>query len=316
MSRPIHFGFKASGQGTTIEDLRAVWRAADQGGLDHIWDFDHFASIGAGGPDRPVFEGWALQAAMAEATSRVRLGCNVTGNTYRHPVQLAKLAATVDHLSGGRLEFGIGAAWAEIEHRMYGWEGLDHRVGRLSESLRIIRSLWTEERTTFHGRHYRLEDAIANPKPVQRPHPPIWFGGQAPKALARAVRHGDAFLGAGSSTTANFAEAVKTLRRELDEQGKDPAQFAIGKRVYLMVDNDAGRARERVLAGLRRIYGTMPGVEDVPVSGTPDEVAVGLREVIDAGAQMILLNPVGDDVAQDREQMEHLAAEVIPQLAR
>ena len=126
---------------------------------------------------------------------------------------------------------------------------------------------------------------------------------------------GDAFLGAGSSTTASFVEAVQTVRRELAKQGKDPAQFTIGKRVYLMIDDDAARARERVLAGLHRIYGQRPGLEAVPVSGTPDDVARGLREVIDAGAEMILLNPVGEHVAEDREQMERLAAEVIPQLA-
>jgi alkanesulfonate monooxygenase SsuD/methylene tetrahydromethanopterin reductase-like flavin-dependent oxidoreductase (luciferase family) len=150
---------------------------------------------------------------------------------------------------------------------------------------------------------------------VQRPHPPIWFGGQAPKALARAVRHGDAFLGAGSSTTEKFAEAVPIVRREIAEQAKDPATFRIGKRVYLMIDDDPGRARERALDGLHRIYGSMPGVDEVPVSGTVDDVVAGLREVIDAGAETILLNPVGRDVAEDREQMEHLAAEVIPQLA-
>jgi alkanesulfonate monooxygenase SsuD/methylene tetrahydromethanopterin reductase-like flavin-dependent oxidoreductase (luciferase family) len=153
------------------------------------------------------------------------------------------------------------------------------------------------------------------PKPVQRPHPPIWFGANAPKALARAVRLGDAFLGAGSSTTASFVDAVKTVRTELDKQAKDPKGFTIGKRVYLMIDDDAARARERVLAGLHRIYGDMPGIEAVPVSGTPNDVILGLREVIDAGAEMILLNPVGEHVAEDREQMEQLAAEVIPQLS-
>src|SRR5260370_19777904 len=142
MTPPLRFGLKLSGQDTTIEALRAVWRIADEGGFDHVWDFDHLAAIGGDSPDRPIYEGWTLQAAMAEATHRVRLGCMVTGNTYRNPALLAKRAVTVDYLSGGRLEFGIRAAWAVVEHAMYGIEGLDHRVRRLSEALPIIQSPW------------------------------------------------------------------------------------------------------------------------------------------------------------------------------
>ena len=179
-----------------------------------------------------------------------------------------------------------------------------------------MKAAWSDEpKVTFHGQFRDVDGLPISPKPVQRPHPPLWIGGTAPKALARAVRLGDAFIGAGSSTTQTFAKAVQTVRNELDEQGKDATRFTIGKRVYLMIDDDARRARERVVAGLHRIYGGMPGIEKVPVSGTPDEVAQGVREVIDAGAEMVLLNPVGTNVAEDREQMERLAAEVIPQLA-
>ena len=212
MTHPLRFGLKNSGQDTTIADLRAVWRIADEAGFDHVWDFDHLASIGGGGPDRPIYEGWTLQAAMAEATKRVRIGCLVTGNTYRNPALLAKEAVTVDHLSGGRLEFGIGAAWAEIEHEMYGFEGLDHRVGRLSESLRIIKSLFTEERTTFEGRYYHFKDAIANPKPIQRPHPPFWIGASGASTLRLVARYGDVWNIAGGDP-----ERVKELT--LDVRG-------------------------------------------------------------------------------------------------
>ncbi|TMG33836.1 MAG: LLM class flavin-dependent oxidoreductase, partial [Chloroflexi bacterium] len=176
MASPLRLGLKNSGQQTTIEALREVWRIADEAGFDHVWDFDHLATIGAGGQEASVYEGWTLLAAIAQATRRVRFGCMVTGNTYRHPALLAKMAVTVDHLSGGRLEFGIGAAWAEAEHRMFGIEGLEHRVGRLRESLDALISLWTKDRTTLEGRYYHFSDAIANPKPIQKPHPPIWIG--------------------------------------------------------------------------------------------------------------------------------------------
>src|SRR5256884_5346437 len=224
MTHPLRFGLKASGQWITIDQLRAIWKIADEGGFDHLWDFDHLASIGPNGPGGPVYEGWALQAAMAEATKRVRIGCMVTGNTDRHPVVLAKLAVTVDHLSGGRLEFGIGAAWAEIEHEMYGFDGLDHRVGRLSESLQIIKSLFTQERTNFEGRYYHFKDAIANPKPLQKPYPPIWIGASGQTTMRLVARHADVWNIAGGDP-----DRVDELTAMLDETcaagGRDPADM-------------------------------------------------------------------------------------------
>lgn len=223
MTHPLRFGLKLSGQDCTIEQLRAVWAVADEAGFDHVWDFDHLASIGEGGPDRPIYEGWTLQAAMAQATRRARIGCLVTGNTYRNPALLAKIAVTVDHLSGGRLEFGIGAAWAEIEHQMYGIEGLDHRVGRLSESLQIIKSLWIEERTNFEGRYYRMTDAIANPKPVQKPHPPIWIGASGATTLRLVARHGDVWNIAGGDP-GRVEELTAMLEDACGSVGRDPAE--------------------------------------------------------------------------------------------
>lgn len=225
VKHPLRFGLKLSGQDTTIEALRAVWQIADEAGFDHVWDFDHLAAIGEGGPDRPIFEGWTLQAAMAQATKRVRIGCLVTGNTYRHPVLLAKEAVTVDHLSGGRLEFGIGAAWAEIEHAMYGIEGLDHRVGRLSESLKIIKSLWTEERTNFDGRYYHLNDAIANPKPVQKPHPPIWIGASGESTLRLVARHADVWNASGGGDEEKMKELIAKLEDACGAVGRDVSEI-------------------------------------------------------------------------------------------
>ena len=235
MTHPLRFGLKASGQWISIEELRACWKVADEGGFDHVWDFDHLATTGANGPDGPIYEGWALQAAMAEATRRVRIGCMVTGNTYRHPVVLAKLAVTVDHLSGGRLEFGIGAAWAEIEHSMYGIEGLDHRVGRLSESLQIIKSLFTQPRTNFDGRYYKLTDAIANPKPLQQPRPPIWIGASGEATLRLTARHADVWNISGGDDQAvrnvlgKFEEACGAVGRDQSEVRRSIQFFWDGK---------------------------------------------------------------------------------------
>ena len=183
----VRVGLELIPQLTTIDELRAVWWIADESGFDHCWVYDHFLPASDAPHDGDVFEGWTLLGAMAVLTSRVRIGALVTGNTYRHPGVLAKIATTVDHLSGGRLEVGIGAGWAEREHVMldlpYGTPGL--RIDKLDEACRILKQLWTEEESSFEGRHYRLVDAISSPKPLQRPHPPLWVGGRGERKLLR-----------------------------------------------------------------------------------------------------------------------------------
>jgi F420-dependent oxidoreductase-like protein len=222
----VHIGLKLAPQFTTVDEMRTVWGVADDAGFDHCWNFDHFASIGARGNLGDVFEGWTLLGAMAEATSRVRIGCMVTGNTYRHPGVLAKMAVTVDHLSGGRLEFGLGAAWADNEHTMldleFGTAG--QRIARMEEACRIIKLLWTEDQTSFDGEHYRLADAVANPKPVQRPGPPIWIGGSGEHKTLRVVaEHADVW----NLASGEVDEAVR-LSGVLDEHcavvGRDPGE--------------------------------------------------------------------------------------------
>lgn len=295
--------------GFDADGVKAFLARAEELGFEGGWVLEQ-----AIGPT-PALAPLELLAYAAACTSRLRLGVGVLLTGLHDPLQLAAAVTTVDRLSHGRLDLGVAAGGKRRKFEAFGVERATF-VSSFTEGLELMKAAWSDEpRVTFHGRFREVDDLPIQPKPVQRPHPPIWFGANAPKALARAVRMGDAFLGAGSSTTAAFAEAVRVVRRELDEQRRDAGQFTIGKRVYLAVDDDdAERARERVLTGLRRIYGGMAGIEDVPVAGTPDDVARGLREVIDAGAQMVLLNPLGADVAEDREQMERLAAEVLPQL--
>ena len=261
----------------------------------------------------PLLAPLEMLAYAAACTDRLRLGVGVLVSSLHNPLQLAAAITAVDRLSHGRLDVGVSAGGG---FRKFSAFGVDRAtfVSRFTEGLALMKAAWAEPRVRFDGRFWQVDDLPIQPKPVQRPHPPIWFGANAPAALARAVRHGDAFLGAGSSTTAAFAEQVVTLRRELERQDRDPTGFTIGKRVYLAVNDDRAKARERVLAGLRRTYGAMPGIEDVPVSGTPEDVIRGLTEVRDAGAEMILLNPLGVDATEDREQMERLAADVLPHL--
>ncbi|HEX4557742.1 MAG TPA: LLM class flavin-dependent oxidoreductase [Mycobacterium sp.] len=291
------------------EGVKDYLARAEQLGFEGGWTMEQVVG------NSPRIAPLEMLAYAAACTGRLRLGVAVLITSLHDPLQLASAITAVDRLSHGRLDVGVGHGG---NFRPFSAFGVDKAtfISYFTEGLELMKAAWSDQPTvTFHGRFRDVAGLPIQPKPVQRPHPPIWFGGSAPKALARAVRLGDSFMGAGSSTTANFTEAVKTVRRELDVQGRDATQFRIGKRVYLTVDDDAARARERVLAGLHRIYGEMQGIDAVPVSGTPDDVVRGVREVIDAGAEMVLLNPVGETVAEDREQMERLAADVIPLLS-
>ncbi|MBV9920470.1 MAG: LLM class F420-dependent oxidoreductase [Pseudonocardia sp.] len=241
---PLRFGLKLS-QAATIDTLTAVWRIADDSGFDHCWDMDHFASLG-GDDALDIFEAWTLLAGMAARTSRTRIGCSVTGNTYRHPAVLAKAAVTVDHLSGGRLEFGIGAGWAENEHTMLGlpFGTARDRADRLEEALPIIRSLWTEARTTSAGKHYRLVDAVAEPKPVQTPHPPIWIGGTGRRRTLRMAAEHAAVWNAPGGRPEQVAELSAVLDGHCAAIGRDPAE--IRRSVQIRVPADVSALAEQV----------------------------------------------------------------------
>jgi F420-dependent oxidoreductase-like protein len=226
MANPLRIGIKLSPQAVTIEDLRAVWKIADESGFDHVWGFDHFAAIG-GPPERPIYEGWTILAAMAEATKRVRIGLLVTGATYRHPAVLAKIATTVDHLSAGRLEFGIGSGWAENEHEMLGipFHTVAGRIHRMEEAIEVCKRLWTEERATFDGRFFQLNDAIHEPKPIQSPYPPIWVGGSGEQLTLRvAAKLADVWNPSGGGGDPEEAARLSgVLDERCAEVGRDPS---------------------------------------------------------------------------------------------
>ncbi|HZP54474.1 LLM class flavin-dependent oxidoreductase [Actinocrinis sp.] len=255
-----------------------------------------------------------LLSYAAACTERIRLGVAMLVTSVHTPVHLAKTLSTVDQLSGGRLDVGVALG---VRATMFSAFQVDPatRVSRFTEGLRLMRACWTESKIDFDGRFWQLSGAQMEPKPLQKPGPPIWFGGSSPAAVRRAARLGDAFMGAGSQTSEQFATQVRVLREALVEEGRDPHTFPIGKRIYVAVDDNPEHARAAVSAGLDRMYRYWGLVGDtiapVAVYGTAEQVTEKLREVADAGADLLLLNPLDDDEVQ----MERLAAEVIPALA-
>lgn len=280
MGQPLRVGIKLS-QDAPIESYKAIWKIADEARFDHCWAMDHLASIGGIGEDRPIFDGWELLAGMATATTHVRIGLLVTGITYRNPALLAKIATTVDHLSDGRLEFGIGAAWAANEHEMYGISGLDHRVGLFSEGLQIIRSLWTEERTNFDGRYFKMSNAVANPKPVQKPYPPIWIGSGGPTMIKLTARHADVWNVSGDA--GRDPESARAASQQLDEAcaaiGRNPGE--IRRSAQIPAGEDPGEVIERVLAfaqaGFSEVIIMLSG-GNMPTDADPVNTAAMLAE--------------------------------------
>ncbi len=244
----LRIGLKVTQQIHPIAVQREVWKMAEDAGFDHLWAFDHLCAVGAGtDPTLPIFDGWTVLAAMAVDTRRIHIGLNVTGNLYRHPGLLAKIAVTVDHLSGGRLEFGIGAAWTEAEFTMMGlpFPSAARRIGMLDEACSVLKALWTEESTSFSGRFYRLDAAIAEPKPLQRPHPPIWIGGAGPRLTLRVVaRHADVWNAQGPTVDAVIASNA-ILDRHCAAVDRDPATIRRSVGIRMAEPDEMLRAAER-----------------------------------------------------------------------
>jgi F420-dependent oxidoreductase-like protein len=244
---PVRFGLQTGQQNVEWADLLDLWRKADGWGYDSLWNFDHFYPIFTD-PAGPCLEGWTTLAALAMATSRARIGALVNGNTYRHPAVTAKMAATVDIVSGGRLNLGMGAGWFELEHRTLGidFKTVPGRLRALDEALRIVKGMLTEPKTTVHGRHYTVTDAMGWPKPVQRPHPPIMIGGTGRKILLRIVaEHADMWNAGGSAET--LSELIGVIDRHGEQVRRDTS--VIEKTVMLPLCYRAPE-REAFVCGL------------------------------------------------------------------
>jgi len=256
-----------------------------------------------------ALEGVSMLGYAAALTSRIHLGNAVFLINLRNPIHLAKSLASLDQLSLGRLIVGVGLGGVTRLYEAYGLSS-ERKVGRFLEALTLMKRLWTEDNLDFEGKFWQLKKASLWPRPFQQPHPPIWFGANAAPALKRAVAHGNGFIGAGSSSTADFKFQVQIIKEALAEGKKDPAGFMIGKRVYLAIDKDRSLAVQRLRDWFGLYYGHADLAERVSVWGSVEECADGLREIVAAGARLLVFNPVFGL----KEQMEILASEVIPRL--
>jgi F420-dependent oxidoreductase-like protein len=246
----MRFAIKTSPQHTTWGDMLDVWRAAD--GVDvfeSAWLFDHFYPIFSD-PTGDCLEGWTALAALAAATERIRLGVMVTGMPYRHPAVLANMVATIDVIANGRLELGLGAGWNEEECDAYGIAlgTLKERFDRFDEGVEAIASLLANDRTTFAGDYVRLNDAMCNPKPVQRPYPPIWIGGGGEKRTLRTVARWAAYWNMAGGEPATFAAKLAVLRDHCAALGRDPAEVTPTTQLRVPEDGDYAPLAEQVAA--------------------------------------------------------------------
>ena len=241
--------------------LRDYLTRAESFGFHSAWTQE--AVLGSA----PTLAPLELMTFAAACTQRLRLGCAVFVSPLHNPVHLAKSISTLDQLSRGRIEVGFATGG---RGRMFSAFEADPTslIARFTEGLRLMKVCWTESRITFTGRFWQLDGAAMEPKPFQKPYPPLWIGGSHPGAVRRALHCGNGFFGAGSSTTAQFAQQVHVLRAALAESKQDPATFQIAKRVYIVIDDDTTRAHERVDAALKRIY-RVSGLSTIAVYGPP-----------------------------------------------
>jgi F420-dependent oxidoreductase-like protein len=223
----IQVGVFFDARGETVAPRREAWKIADDAGFDHLWHDDHLLTLAGGrAPDGSIYESWTLLAAMAEATERVKVGVLVSSLQYRNPGMLAKMAATVDHISGGRLEMAMGAGWSKRELASLGmpFVGRPERIDMFDEACQVVKLLWTQPRTDFEGTYYRLIDAISEPKPLQEPHPRLWIGAEAKRTLLVSARHADVWnMPMGDPDTDR--EVSRILDEHCEAIGRDPAEI-------------------------------------------------------------------------------------------
>jgi probable F420-dependent oxidoreductase len=283
--------------------VRDVAAGAEKFGFHSLWVQEQIVGTA------PVLEPLGLLSYISGITSRVKLGTAVLIATQRNPVQLAKTLSSLDVVSGGRLIAGLALGGQAKDYPLFG-ASEQGRVSQLADTIGVLRALWSDGDATYSGQSVKLDGVAMEPKPVQRPGPPIWLGGRHPNALTRAAKIADGWIGAGSTSTDQFVEHASAVHAGLQAQGRDPTSFTVGKRVYVAVDNDASRAEQRLRGWTEGRYGSADLASRVAVWGSPEACAEGLARIAKAGARFLLIDLVFDQL----EQMPVIAGQIAPAL--
>lgn len=288
-----------------MEHIRKFAIKAETLGYDSLWLQER--AIG----DFIMLEPVTLLSYVAAITTKLKLGTSVILLTLRNPIQLAKAYASLDCMSGGRAVLGVGLGGGHLgsHEDVFGYTR-EGRVTRFTESVQIMKLLWTEPKASFQGRYWNFSDVSMEPKPIQKPHLPLWFGGHHDNALKRAVKYGNGWMGAGSSSSDAFIRESAQIRSFLDDAKRDPATFGYGKRVYLAVDNDRARGEKRIREWFSKRYKNADLGPRVSIWGSSAECTEKIQEIVRAGAQHIVFNPMFDEM----EHLEICAKEIMPRL--
>jgi probable F420-dependent oxidoreductase len=283
-------------EGDDPRPVGAYARRAEALGFHGLWTLD--SALGGPTGHMPLLDGLHALSFAAAVTDRLRLGVAVVVMSRRNPVLLAREVASIDRLSGGRMTLGVGLGAPETERVTQLGFAVDRRVRRLVEAVAVMRELWAKDEATFEGEIYSFSGARVEPKPLQRPGVPIWFGAGREPALRRAARLGDGWIGSGSSSPEDFASQAKLVREAVEAEGRDPATFPIAKRVYIAVEDSIEVGTDRLGGIIDGMYGASGLGARVSVAGPPEHCAEVLRGMADAGAHELALTPMYGHLAQ------------------
>jgi len=307
--KKIMFGIQTGQQDVTYQEILSIWKEAEALGFDSAWDFDHFAPI-RGDINGPCLEGWTLLSALATHTQKLKIGTLVTGNTYRNPALLAKMATTVDIVSNGRLYLGIGAAWFEAEHVAYGFPfyTAKERAERLGEALEVITQLWTKDHPTYMGKYYSLVNAPFSPPNVQQPHPPIVIGGKGKKWIMPLVgKYANAWNVPIGVTPKGIKDRMAIVQQACTEAQRPSCDIEIQAFLVLYSITDVPLAGPALRMGARLM--TDKRIARSVLAGSPQEITERIREYVDAGATHIIMNI---QPPYDPALLRRFATEVMP----